>query len=29
MRFGATSIMVTVTNKKGEARNCEFKFDSK
>ena len=29
MRFGATSIMVTVTNKRGEARNCEFKFDSK
>lgn len=29
MRFGATSIMVTVANKKGEARNCEFKFESK
>ena len=29
MRFGSTSIMVTVMNKKGESRNCEFKFESK
>ena len=29
MRFEDTSIMITVTNKRGEGRNCKFIFDSK